>query len=76
MLPTTVAYVFLGLAALPFLYYVLAIYSAWRFFRGALRENPRNSQFLPPVSILKPVRGLDAGAYDNFASVCRQDYPD
>lgn len=76
MLPTTVACVFLGLAALPFLYYVLAIYSAWRFSRGAARENPRDSRFLPPVSILKPVRGLDAGAYDNFASFCRQNYPD
>ena len=63
---------FLVTVAAPFIYYLLALYSSWRFFLQAL---PRNG-FTPPVSILKPIRGLDPEAYQNFASFCDQDYPE
>jgi ceramide glucosyltransferase len=64
----------LAFAAAPLAYYLIALYSAWRFFSRPLP--PPNAAFTPPVSNLKPIRGVDPDAYDNLASFCRQDYPD
>jgi ceramide glucosyltransferase len=62
------------LAAAPLVYYMLATVAALRFFR---RERARKlPNYTPPVSLLKPVRGLDFGTYENFASFCRLDYPE
>ena len=75
MSPTAVS-VFLGIASIPFIYYLIALYSTWRFFRLSALRNAPNRSFTPPVSNVKPIRGLDPDAYENFASFCRQDYPD
>jgi ceramide glucosyltransferase len=62
------------LAVAPLVYYLLATLAAWRFFkRECARVLP---DYTPIVSILKPVRGVDFGSYENFASFCGQDYPD
>jgi ceramide glucosyltransferase len=62
------------LAAVPLVYYVVAAVASVRFFS---RERARRlPDFAPPVSVLKPVRGVDSGSYENFSSFCRQDYPE
>jgi ceramide glucosyltransferase len=66
--------VFLAIAAIPFIYYLIAIYSSWRYFRQSARVP--DVSFTPPVSILKPIRGLDPDASENLASFCRLDYPE
>jgi len=61
-------------AAAPLAYYVTAILAALRFFpRERARVLPN---YAPPVSLLKPVRGVDFGSFENFSSFCHQDYPD
>ena len=54
------------------IYNIAAILFARDFFR---RSGRGASPFTPAVTILKPLRGLDPGAYENFASFCRLQFP-
>jgi ceramide glucosyltransferase len=71
-----IRYVVLVVAAIPVIYYLIALFSIWQFFRRPMTPGADNRSYTPPVSNLKPIRGLDPDAYENFASFCRQDYPD
>src|SRR5580704_16187904 len=65
------------------IYYFLCLWSASIFLRA--REAPRtarltpalsSTQALPPISILKPLKGTDPEIYESFRSHCLQDYPE
>jgi ceramide glucosyltransferase len=65
--------VLLLLATGPLVYFAFAILAGHRFFAAA--ETPAIGSW-PPVSILRPIHGLDHETYRNYASFCGQDYPD
>ncbi|HUZ47031.1 MAG TPA: bacteriohopanetetrol glucosamine biosynthesis glycosyltransferase HpnI [Terriglobia bacterium] len=60
-------------ALFPLLYYFAAILAAWSYFRNPAKSN---SEFFPPASLLKPVRGVEQESYENFSSFCNLDYPE
>jgi ceramide glucosyltransferase len=64
------------LALGPVVYYLLSLYCIVDYFLEVKKLHRPADAFAPPASILKPVRGVDHDAYENFASFCRLDYPE
>src|SRR4029077_20452075 len=60
-----------GLAICGVGFYLLCLWSARRFQQVSGSQQPA---IAPPVSILKPLRGVDPQMYESFRSHCVQDY--
>lgn len=57
------------------IYYLICILGASLFLRDRnAGMSARATQALPPVSILKPLKGTDPDIYESFRSHCLQDY--
>lgn len=59
-------------------FYLLSAFALASFLRdarGRRTQTPLPDSQLPPVSILKPLKGVDPEAWESFCSHCEQDYP-
>ncbi|HEY6084079.1 MAG TPA: bacteriohopanetetrol glucosamine biosynthesis glycosyltransferase HpnI [Nitrospira sp.] len=56
-------------------YAVLCALAVFRFRRRSIAPAPDAISWYPPVTILKPVCGLEKGLRENLRSACLQDYP-
>ncbi|MFY9741902.1 MAG: bacteriohopanetetrol glucosamine biosynthesis glycosyltransferase HpnI [Candidatus Sulfotelmatobacter sp.] len=57
------------------IYYLLTLWSAFKFLRSRESVAQSAGSFLPSLSILKPLKGVDPEMYESFRSQCLQDYP-
>jgi ceramide glucosyltransferase len=55
-------------------YHLFSLYCVWEFFRKE-RNNVALSHHIP-VSIVKPLKGIEPGFGENLRTFCEQDYPE
>jgi len=70
---TIICWLLLLLSLTATCFYCYSTYAALDFFG---RPNQIAPDFHPPLTVLKPICGLDSNAYQNMASFCQQDYPE
>jgi ceramide glucosyltransferase len=57
------------------IYYIVCLICARAVLSGRAGRSTRSTH-VPPVSILKPLKGIDPEIYESFRSHCLQDYPE
>ncbi len=58
------------------IFYLACAVCTYRFFAAKNADKNTVENSYPPVSILVPICGLDAGAWENWSSLCQQKYGD
>lgn len=72
---TTLAFALFGTVTST-IYCGMVVVAALRFGRRRQREQSRPADYLPPVSVLKPLHGTEPGIERNLETFFEQDYPD
>jgi len=57
-------------------YIFCSTFCTWIFFKKNRQGRKDSATALPPVSVIKPISGLEEGTLANLMSFCDQDYPD